>query len=256
MAKPLARVLALLDILQAGGTRTLHELSDRLGVDERTFRRYVDHLLDLDVPVESVRGRYGGYRLAPGYRMPPLMLTDGEALAVLLSLAVSGQTGLLTDTGTATETAAAKIRRVLPRRLAGRLDALLESLTLTAAPRSTAPRPTTPADSATLLPLADAVQHHRPVLIRYTSGDGRRSERTFHPYGLVLHSGRWYATGLDPQAGEDRTFRLDRMASVRTLPGSFGPPPGLDPAARVLSSLAAAPHRHEVSLRVQAPAAG
>ena len=60
MAKPLARVLALLDILQTGGTRTLHELSGRLGVDERTVRRYVDHLLDLDVPVESVRGRYGG----------------------------------------------------------------------------------------------------------------------------------------------------------------------------------------------------
>ncbi len=86
MAKPLARVLALLDILQTGGTRTLHELSDRLGVDERTVRRYVGHLLDLDVPVESVRGRYGGYRLAPGYRMPPLMLTDDEAVAVLLGL--------------------------------------------------------------------------------------------------------------------------------------------------------------------------
>ena len=50
-------------------------------MDGRTVRRYVDHLLDLDVPVESVRGRYGGYRLAPGYRMPPLMLNDEEALA-------------------------------------------------------------------------------------------------------------------------------------------------------------------------------
>ena len=70
MAKPLARVLTLLDILQTGGTRNLRELSERLGVDERTVRRYVDNLLDLDVPVESVRGRYGGYRLAPGYRMP------------------------------------------------------------------------------------------------------------------------------------------------------------------------------------------
>ena len=82
MAKPLARVLMLLDILQAGGTRTLRELAERLGVDERTVRRYVDHLLDLGVPVESVRGRYGGYRLAPGYRMPPLMLTDDEATAL------------------------------------------------------------------------------------------------------------------------------------------------------------------------------
>ena len=72
--------------LQSGGVRTVAELADRLGVDGRTVRRYVDHLLDLDVPVESVRGRYGGYRLASGYRMPPLMLTDEEALAVLLGL--------------------------------------------------------------------------------------------------------------------------------------------------------------------------
>src|SRR5580700_8116006 len=70
MAKPLARVLALLDILQTGGTRTLRELSDRLGVDERTVRRYVGHLLDLDVPVESVRGGTAvtGSRRATGCR--------------------------------------------------------------------------------------------------------------------------------------------------------------------------------------------
>ncbi len=82
MARPAARVLTLLELLQSGGVRTVAELADRLGVDGRTVRRYVDHLLDLDVPVESVRGRYGGYRLAPGYRMPPLMLSDEEALAV------------------------------------------------------------------------------------------------------------------------------------------------------------------------------
>ena len=67
-------MLTLLELLQSGGTRTVAELADRLDVDGRTVRRYVDHLIDLDVPVESVRGRYGGYRLASGYRMPPLML--------------------------------------------------------------------------------------------------------------------------------------------------------------------------------------
>lgn len=76
----------MLEILQRGGTRTVAELAERLDVDERTVRRYVDHLLDLDIPVRSVRGRHGGYRLSPGYRMPPLMLTDEEALAVLLGL--------------------------------------------------------------------------------------------------------------------------------------------------------------------------
>ena len=73
------------------GVRTVAELAGRLGVDGRTVRRYVDHLLDLDVPVESVRGRHGGYRLAHGYRMPPLMLNDEEALAVLLGLVAGRQ---------------------------------------------------------------------------------------------------------------------------------------------------------------------
>jgi predicted DNA-binding transcriptional regulator YafY len=75
-----------------------------------------------------------------------------------------------------------------------------------------------------------------------------------HPYGLVAHSGRWYVTGADPGVGEDRTFRLDRIADARTLPGSFEPPAGLDPAQRVLSGLAQAPYRHQVTLRIQATA--
>src|SRR3984885_8008381 len=128
MARPAARVLTLLELLQSGGIRTMAELADRLDVGERTVRRYVDHLIDLDVPVESVRGRYGGYRLAPGYPMPPLMLSEDEALALLLGLIAGRRAGLMTAAGTASETAAAKIRRVLPQRLARRLDTVLESL--------------------------------------------------------------------------------------------------------------------------------
>jgi len=246
MARPTGRVLILLELLQSGGIRTTAELADRLGVDGRTVRRYVDHLVDLDVPVESVRGRYGGYRLAPGYRLPPLMLNDDEALAVLLGLVAGRRAGLLTTAGTASETAAAKIRRVLPERLARRLDSVLESLAFTAPPGEFA----TP-ETGVLLTIADAVRHRRPLSIRYTARDGRRSERTLHPYGIVTHSGRWYVTGNDPGIDQDRTFRLDRIADARTLPGSFEPPAGLDPAQRVLSGLAEAAYRHEVSLRIQ-----
>ncbi|MEU7940659.1 helix-turn-helix transcriptional regulator [Microbispora bryophytorum] len=246
MARPTHRVLTLLELLQSGGIRTMAELADRLGVDERTVRRYVDHLVDLDVPVESVRGRYGGYRLAPGYRMPPLMLSDDEALAVLLGLVAGRRSGLTTTTGTASETAAAKIRRVLPKRLAHKLDTVLESLAFTAPPGEFA----TP-QTAVLLCVADAVRHHRPISIRYTAADGRRSERALHPYGLVAHSGRWYVTGADPAIGEDRTFRLDRIADARALPGSFEPPAGFDPAQHVLSGFATAPYRHRVVLRMQ-----
>ncbi|MGW0903213.1 helix-turn-helix transcriptional regulator [Streptomyces sp. NPDC002853] len=250
MPRPIARVLTLLELLQSGGVRTASELADRLDVDERTVRHYVSHLVDLDVPVEAVRGRYGGYRISPGHRMPPLMLGDDEALAVLLGLVAGRRAGLTAATGTAGETAAAKIRRVLPERLRLGLDAVLASLAFTAQPGETvAP------DSGVLLPLADAVNHHRPVSIRYTDTNGRPSERTLHPYGLVAHSGKWYVTGADlSTCGQDRTFRLDRVTTVRTLPGTFDPPAGLDPAERVLTGLATAPYRHAVTLHVQGTA--
>ncbi|MFC4588408.1 helix-turn-helix transcriptional regulator [Sphaerisporangium corydalis] len=249
MSRPTARVLALLELLQSGDVRTRAELADRLEVDERTVRRYVGHLVDLDVPVESVRGRYGGYRLAPGFRMPPLMLTDDEALAVLLGLVAGRRAGLMTATGTASETAAAKVRRVLPDRLGRRLDAVLGTLVFTTPPGE----PAAP-ETVVLLSIADAVRHHRPIAVRYTAADGRRSHRTLHPYGLVAHAGRWYVTGADPAIGEDRTFRLDRITSARTLPGSFDPPAELDPARRVLAGLAATPYRHEVTLLIQGTA--
>ncbi|MFF5142948.1 helix-turn-helix transcriptional regulator [Streptomyces sp. NPDC013157] len=249
MSRPAGRVLTLLELLQSGGTRTVAELADRLGVEGRTVRRYVDQLIDLDVPVESVRGRYGGYRLAPGYRLPPLMLGDDEALAVLLGLVAGRRAGLTTTELTASETASAKIRRVLPKHLARRLDTLLEALAFTDRPGEF----DTP-DAGVLLTLADAVRHRRPVSIRYTDRDGRPSERTLHAYGIVAHAGRWYVTGRDAGIGEDRTFRLDRIADARTLPGSFEAPAGPGPAERVLSGFAAAGYRHEVTLRIHGTA--
>ncbi|MFC8721956.1 helix-turn-helix transcriptional regulator [Kitasatospora sp. NPDC057198] len=250
MTRPLARVLALLELLQSGGVRTVAELAERLEVDERTVRRYVAHLVDLDLPVESVRGRYGGYRLAPGHRMPPLMLTGEEALAALFGLVAAERAGLSAASATAGETAAAKIRRVLPPRLAHRLDALSAALTFTAAPAAPGAAP----DPEALLTVADAVRHRRPLAFRYTSADGRSGERAVQPHGLVLHAGRWYLTGRDTGVGADRLFRLDRLAAPRPLPGTFDPPAGPDPAARVLHALATAPHRHRVRLRVRADA--
>ncbi|MET9810428.1 helix-turn-helix transcriptional regulator [Streptomyces halstedii] len=244
MSRPTGRVLILLELLQAGGIRTVAELADRLGVDGRTVRRYVDQLVDLDVPVEAVRGRYGGYRLGSGYRLPPLMLSDDEALAVLLGL-VAGRRSGLTTTDAAGETAAAKIRRVLPERVTRRLDTVLESLAFTAPPTAFA-HP----DAEVLLTVADAVRHRRPLSIKYTDRHGRRGERPLHAYGIVAHAGRWYVTGTDPEIGEDRTFRLDRIAGARCLPGTFDVPAGLDTAQRVVSGFATAEYRHEVTLRI------
>ena len=163
--RPTARVITLLDLLQSGGTHTLAELAERLDVDERTVRRYVDHLRELDIPVESLRGRYGGYRLAPGQRMPPLMLTDDEALATVLGLIAAKQReGQLPA---ASESALAKIRRVLPRALARKLDALVASASFTQA-AGRAPE----AETHILLTLAEAARDQRRVLVGYASRNG------------------------------------------------------------------------------------
>ncbi|MDY7090109.1 MAG: YafY family protein [Actinomycetota bacterium] len=251
MSRPTARVLQLLEILQNGGTRTAAELATRLGVDERTVRRYVEHLIDLEVPVETVRGRYGGFRLAPGFRMPPLMLTDEEALAVLLGLVNAGartaeEAG---EAGGAANSAVAKVRRVLPKALKARMEALFE----TAEFATPGPAPVNP-EASVLLSLAEAARERRAVVIRYTDRLDRAGERTLCPYGIVAHRGRWYVTGHDGRSGQVRTFRLDRVARVSPAAATFTVPAGFDPAATVLAGLAGTPWRHEVVVRVRCSA--
>jgi predicted DNA-binding transcriptional regulator YafY len=249
VTRPTARVLALLEILQTGGTRTVGELAARLEVDERTVRRYVAHLADLDVPVESVRGRFGGIRLVPGRRVPPLMFTDEEALAVLLGLLAGRRAGLVTTSVLAVESAAAKLRRVLPGALVDRLEAVLGSAEFTAAPVA----PATPA-TGVLIAVAEAARDSRALTVDYGDSRGRSSTRTVLPYGIVAHSGRWYLTGADRADGEVRAFRVDRITAVRSLPDTFQVPAGFDPAGVVLAAIAGAPRRYTVSLLVQGTA--
>ena len=244
MSRPTARVLALLEILQLGGWHTVGDLAGRLGVDERTARRYAQHLADLGIPVESRRGRYGGYRLAPDYKLPPLMLTDDEAVAMVLGLLAGRRAGLATAERAAAESATAKLRRVLPPALARRIDALLSEADLV----TPAGRRGAPPGVGVLLVLADAARRRQPVAITYTTWDGRAGERGLDPYGLVFHSGRWYVTGRDHTRRAVRTFRLDRIGAARPAEGSFEVPAGFDPTAHVLAGLAAVPYRHEISV--------
>jgi predicted DNA-binding transcriptional regulator YafY len=249
VTRPTARVLALLEVLQSGGTRTVADLAARLDVDERTVRRYVDHLRDLDVPVRTVRGRHGGYRLAPGFRMPPLMLTDEEALAVLLGLLAGQRTGLVATSAEANDSAAAKLRRVLPEQVGRRLDALLEATDFTARER-----PAVAPETRVLLLLAEAARDRRPVAITYTDRGGRSGDRVLFPYGIVAHSGRWYVTGADSASGEVRTFRLDRISAPAVRAGTFDVPAGFDAATHVVTGIARAPWAHAVSVRVRGTA--
>ncbi|GAA4841197.1 WYL domain-containing protein [Luteimicrobium xylanilyticum] len=238
-----ARLLVLLELLQSGGMRGRLDLARALGVDERTVRRDVVRLVDAGVPVESVRGRYGGYRLGRGYRLPPLMLTDDEAVAVLVALAEASHEG---EGDVPAATAAAKIGRVLPERSADRLGALLEAVVV-------AGDATGGVDADVLLVVARAVREHQPLEIvhrRRDAADAATSTRTVHPYGLVRRDGRWYVLGLALDRGAERTFRLDRVARARALPGHFRPPVGFDPAAR-LEEMLRSGYRYTVRVRVR-----
>ncbi|MFC4053686.1 helix-turn-helix transcriptional regulator [Actinomadura syzygii] len=244
MSHPTTRVLAMLELLQANHRMRGGELARRLGVDERTVRRYAARLDDLGVPVTADRGPHGGYRLLPGYKLPPLMLTDDEAAAVVLGLLAARRTGL---TGAATESALAKVQRVLPAALRDRVQALRETLGFTAPARDAAAP-----DTGAVLTLAAAARERRRVRLRYRSWRGEDTERDLDAYGLVFHSGRWYVTGHDHRSGEVRTFRVDRVVSAEPGDARYEIPGDADPVRDVTLSLARVPYAHEVEVLLDA----
>ncbi|GAB3140960.1 YafY family protein [Micromonospora sonneratiae] len=246
MSRPAARVLGMLELLQTHHRLTGTELAEHLDVDERTIRRYAATLVELGIPVVATRGRYGGYRLHPGFKLPPLMLTDDEAVAVLLGLIAAERIGLGTE-APATGPAQAKIRRVLPAALAERISAVQETLGFTLHRRTEANRPATPI----LLALGTATRSRCRVTIDYRSWRGGQSRRELDPYGLVFHAGRWYVTGHDHRRGEIRTFRLDRIAAVEPGGETFTVPAGFDPVGHVTRSLAGVPYTWEVEVLLE-----
>jgi predicted DNA-binding transcriptional regulator YafY len=237
VAQSTEKVLAMLELLQAQPGLTGPELARRLDVDGRTVRRYAGTLADLGVPVQAERGRYGGYRLLPGYKLPPLMLTDDEAVAVVFGLLVAARQGVTTPL------ALAKIERVLPAKLRDRVQAVRETLGFTAPAR-----PASPPAAGHLLTLGEATRSHRRVRVAYRSWRGDDTERDFDPFGIVVHNGRWYTAGHDHRSGEIRTLRLDRIASIKSLEVYFQPPAAFDPIAHVVAGLAAVPYQHEVEV--------
>jgi predicted DNA-binding transcriptional regulator YafY len=258
MARPTARVLTLLELLQAGGTRTVADLAARLDVDERTVRRYVERLRELDIPVDAVRGRYGGYRLARHYRMPPLMLTDEEALAVVWALVFDRRSQAGPASSLAVENAMAKVRRVLPDALARRIDAVLETVDFTGEPTSgdrenpDAANQPDHRNARTLLDLAEAARDRRLVAFDYQPRSGRPAQRHVQPHGVVAHRGLLYLTGFDVDRQALRTFRLDRIADVQVRSVNFAVPADIDPVAQVIGPLPAEPWRYDVSVLINA----
>ena len=149
MYHPTTRVLAVLELLQARGRLSGPELAERLEVDLRTVRRYVTMLQDLGIPVEAERGRHGGYRLRPGFRLPPLVFSDDEALALTLGLLSARRLGLATSAATV-EGAMAKLDSVLPADVRARTSATMRSASSGSTPPlvSQSTRTSAPASSA------------------------------------------------------------------------------------------------------------
>jgi predicted DNA-binding transcriptional regulator YafY len=245
---PTARLLELLELLQAQPVLTGREISDRLEVDPRTVRRYIGALQDLGIPVEGQRGVGGGYRIRPGFRLPPLMLTDDEAVAVALGVQAAGRLGL-SGSAEAAEGALVKIHRVLPDGLRRRVEALEATLDFT----SRAPKGA-PVGGNTVLLLADAIRRRRRVRGTYRAFSGVETRREVSPHGLVVHSGRWYLAAHDHLRDDLRTFRVDRMRRLRVVTeAAVDPPEGFDGVAYVSTSLARVPWRWEVEVLLDLP---
>jgi predicted DNA-binding transcriptional regulator YafY len=247
MASPTSRLLELLELLQARPLTTGREIADRLGIDPRTARRYIDVLQELGIPVEGQRGVGGGYRIRPGYRLPPLMLEDEEAVVVVLGLLATRGSGS-DGSPDAVDGALAKINRVLPTTLRRQVEALEETLSFT---RTTG---AAPADAAAVLMLADAIRRRRRLQIAYRTFSGEESERELSPHGLVVHSGRWYLAAHDHTRDDLRTFRVDRMwRTALAEAASLPPPEGFDAVAYVSRSLASVPWEWEVEALLDLP---
>jgi predicted DNA-binding transcriptional regulator YafY len=247
MASPTSRLLELLELLQTRPLTTGREIADRLGVDARTARRYVGVLQELGIPVEGQRGVGGGYRIRPGYRLPPLMLGDEEAVVVVLGLLATRGSA---DDGSAVavDGALAKINRVLPATLRRQVEALEETLGFTTT------RSAAPADATAVLLLADAIRRRRRLQIAYRTFAGDESERELSPHGLVVHRGRWYLAAHDHTRDDLRTFRVDRMwRTTLAEAAALAPPPGFDAVAHVTRSLASVPWRWEVEVLLDLP---
>ena len=169
--RPTARVLTVLELLQTHGRLTGAALAGRLEVDIRTVRQYVETLRDLGIPVEAERGRYGAYLLRPGYKLPPLIFTEDEALALTLGLLLARRSGLAT-VAPAVEGALAKIERVLPEAARVRLRAVQETVIFSEGAHQTTP------PTATLTVLSEAVQASRSVDLHYCAPDGLAVHRS------------------------------------------------------------------------------
>ena len=244
-----SRLLELLSLLQGRRDWPGDELADRLEVSGRTVRRDIDRLRRLGYPVESLTGPAGGYRLAAGAAMPPLLLDDQEAIAIAVGLRTAARASITGIEETSVR-ALVKLEQVLPAHLRRRVRALQDATaTLPAAPGPSV-------DPQCLTVIAAACRDHERLRFAYSARDGTATRREVEPHSLVNLGRRWYLVAWDCGREGWRTFRVDRIEKPPATGRRFAPRrlPVKDAAAYVSQSLRSAPNRYEARVTIHAPA--
>lgn len=248
MSDPTARALTLLSLLQTHRHWSGAELAERLGVSARTVRRDVDRLRELGYPVEAAPGVDGGYQLAAGAHLPPLLVDDDEAVALAIGLRAAAGAAIdgIEET---TLRVMAKLEQILPTQVRRRIDALndnVESLRWT---------PSAVVPPASLGLLAQGCRDHEEVRFDYTRRDGESSSRLVQPHQLVSVGHRWYLVAWDVRRSDWRTFRIDRMAEPRLAGVRFDPRPlpGGSAADFVAAGMQEIARSHEATIDVVGP---
>jgi len=243
---PAARLLTLLSLLQTRPSWTAPELSDRMGVTARTVRRDIAQLRELGYPVDAEPGPHGGYRLGSGAALPPLLLTDDEAVAVVVGLRVA--TGHnVAGFEEAAVAALAKLEQVMPSHLRHRIDAVHTSTV----PISGRAGP--PVDATTIVLVAQACRGLERLRFDYVDSGGDPTDRLVEPYRLVHVDRRWYLVAHDHGRAAWRTFRLDRMSSPRLTGARFVRRDEPDAAAMVTEGLALHAHEEQAVVDLDVP---
>ncbi|MEN3356095.1 MAG: hypothetical protein V7637_77 [Mycobacteriales bacterium] len=241
---PTARALLALELVQGSPGITADRLADKLGVSDRAARRYVGILREAGIPIESVRGPYGGYRLGRGLRLPPLTFSPAEALGLVMAV-LDGHHDA-SDPSDAVGSALGKIMRALPEPVAAQAEAVR---------RSTAPAPDRAAarpDPATTAALVQACSNHRRVRLDYRSEAGSEWVTEVDPWAVVVRHGRWYLLCRSHPAGARRAYRVDRVRHVEALEDTFSPPADLDPVSMLEEHLAVG-WEYDVEVVIDAP---
>ena len=227
---PTTRALLALELIQGTPGITADRLAAKLGVSGRAARRYVAILREAGIPIESLRGPYGGYRVGRGLRLPPLMFTATEALGLVM--AVLDGHHAAGDPADPVGSALGKIVRALPEPVAAQAQAVR---------RSTAPAPDRAAvrpDPGAASTLVQASSQRRRVRLDYRSEAGSEWVSDVDPWAVVVRHGRWYLLCHSHAADARRAYRIDRVRGVDVLDDTFTPPANLDPVTLLEEHLA------------------